>query len=106
LGRARKLPYAFTEQGVAMLSSVLNSETAMQVNIRIIRVFTKMKEFALTHKEILMQLAKLEKEVISNNKNNERNSKDIENIFMVLKELLEKESKPKPRNPIGFNRYE
>jgi phage regulator Rha-like protein len=99
-GGTRKLPYAFTEQGVAMLSSVLNSETAIEVNIRIIRVFTKMKEFALTHKEILLQLAKLEKEV-------KGNSKDIENIFMVLKELLEKESKPpKPRNPIGFKQYE
>lgn len=105
-GGTRKLPYAFTEQGVAMLSSVLNSETAIEVNIRIIRVFTKMREFALTHKEILMQLAKLEKEVSSNNRNTERNSKDIENIFMVLKELLEKESKPTPRNKIGFKQYD
>jgi phage regulator Rha-like protein len=98
-GGTRKLPYAFTEQGVAMLSSVLNSETAIEVNIRIIRVFTKMREFALTHKEILLQLAKLEKEV-------KGNSKDIENIFMVLKELLEKESKPTPRNKIGFKQYD
>ena len=79
-----------------MLSSVLNSETAIEVNIRIIRVFTKMRAFALTHNEILMQLSKLEKEVSSNNRNTESNSKDIENIFMVLKELLEKESKPTP----------
>ncbi|MCX6322888.1 MAG: hypothetical protein NTZ41_01630 [Sphingobacteriales bacterium] len=94
-GGTRKLPYAFTEQGVAMLSSELNSESAIEVNIRIIRVFTKMREFALTHKEIFMQLAKLEKEVSSNNRNTERNSNDIENIFMVLKELLTKESKRK-----------
>ena len=87
------MPYAFTEQGVAMLSNVLNSETAIEVKIRIIRVFTKMREFALTHKEILMQLAKLEKEVGSNNRNTERNSKDIENIFAVLKELIEKNAK-------------
>jgi hypothetical protein len=53
-----------------------------------------------------MQLAKLEKEVSSNNKTTERNSKDIENIFMVLKELLAKESKPTPRNKIGFKSYE
>lgn len=105
-GGTRKLPYAFTEQGVAMLSSVLNSETAIEVNIGIIRVFTKMREFALTHKEILMQLAKLEKEVSSNNRNTERNSNDIKNIFMVLKELLTKESKPTPRNKIGFKSYE
>ncbi|MBP6432618.1 MAG: ORF6N domain-containing protein [Ferruginibacter sp.] len=98
-GGTRYMPMAFTEQGVAMLSSILNSKTAIEVNIRIIRVFTKMREFALTHKEILMQLAKLEKEV-------KGNSKDIENIFMVLKELLEKESKPQPRNKIGFKHYD
>lgn len=98
-GGTRYMPMAFTEQGVAMLSSILNSKTAIEVNIRIIRVFTKMREFALTHKEILLQLAKLEKEV-------KGNSKDIENIFMVLKELLEKESKPTPRNKIGFKHYE
>lgn len=94
-GGRRKLPNAFTEQGVAMLSSILNSDTAIEVNIRIIRVFTKLKEYALTHKEILLQLAKLEKEV-------KGNSRDIENIFMVLKELLEKESKIIPRRRIGF----
>ena len=65
-----------------------------------------MRAFSLTHKEILMQLAKLEKEVSSNNSHTERNSKDIENIFMVLKELLEKESKPTPRNKVGFKQYE
>jgi hypothetical protein len=98
-GGRRKLPHAFTEQGVAMLSSILNSDTAIEVNIRIIRVFTKMREYALTHKEILLQLAKLEKEV-------KGNSKDIENIFMVLKELLEKEVKPASRNKIGFKHYD
>ena len=105
-GGTRKMPYAFTEQGVAMLSSVLNSDTAIEVNIRIIRVFTKMRAFALTHKEILMQLAKLEKEISINNKNTERNSRDIENIFMVHKELIEKDAKPAPRNKIGFKQYD
>ncbi len=61
-GGRRNLPYAFTEQGVAMLSSILNSDIAIEVNIRIIRVFTKLKEYALTHKEILIQLGKLEKQ--------------------------------------------
>ena len=99
-GGTRYIPMAFTEQGIAMLSSVLNSKTAIEVNIRIIRVFTKLKEYALTHKEILLQLAKLEKEV-------KGNSKDIENIFLVLKELLEKQSKPTPpRNKIGFKNYD
>ena len=95
-GGVRKMPFAFTEQGVAMLSSVLNSEIAIEVNIRIIRVFTKLREMVATNKEILMQLSKLEKEVTGN-------SKDIENIFAVLKELIESQHKPlPPRNPIGF----
>jgi hypothetical protein len=99
-GGSRKLPNVFTEQGVAMLSSVLNSDIAIAVNIRIIRVFTKMREYALTNKDILLQLNKLEKET-------KNNSKDIENIFSVLKELIEKQTiAPKPRNKIGFKHYD
>jgi hypothetical protein len=98
-GGRRKRPNAFTEQGIAMLSGILNSDIAIEVNIRIIRVFTKLREYALTHKEILLQLAKLEKEV-------KGNSRDIENIFAVLKELIEKQSKPAPRNKIGFRHYD
>lgn len=94
-GGIRYLPNAFTEQGVAMLSSILNSETAIEVNIRIIRVFTRLREYALTHKDILRQLAQLEKEV-------KGNTRDIDNIFAVLKELIEKQSQPAPRNKIGF----
>ncbi len=98
-GGRRKLPNAFTEQGVAMLSSILNSDVVVGVNIRIIRVFTKLREYALTHKDILLQLAKLEKEV-------KGNSKDIGNIFMVLKELIVKHSTPPPGNKIGFKQYD
>ena len=97
-GGRRTLPNAFTEQGVAMLSSILNSDVAIAVNIRIIRVFTKLREYALTHKEILLQLSRMEKQV-------KGNSSDIVNIFMVLKELIEKQSKPiPPRRRIGFRR--
>jgi hypothetical protein len=88
-------PFCFTEQGVTMLSCILNSKTAIEVNLRVIRVFVKMREYALTHKEILLQLVRLEKEV-------KGNSKDIENIFIVLKELIEKHNTPAPRNRIGF----
>jgi hypothetical protein len=99
-------PFCFTEQGVTMLSCILNSKIAIEVNIRIIRVFVKMREYALTHKDIFMQLAKLEKEVSSNNRNTEKNNKDIEIIFTVLKELIEKQSKPVTRNRIGFKHYD
>jgi len=98
-GGRRTLPNAFTEQGVAMLSSILNSDTAIEVNIRIIRVFTRLREYALTHKEILLQLSRLEKEVKSN-------SKDIENIFSVLKELIEKDAQPVSRKKIGYKHYD
>lgn len=57
----RKRPYAFTEQGVSMLSGVLNSAVAIKVHIQIIRVFAKMKALLLTQKDILLQLEKLEK---------------------------------------------
>lgn len=95
----RYAPFCFTEQGVTMLSCILSSKTAIEVNVRIIRVFTKLREYALTHKEILVQLSKLEKEV-------KNNSRDIENIFSVLKELIEKQASPSPRNKIGYKRYD
>jgi phage regulator Rha-like protein len=60
----RKLPLVFTEQGVAMLSSVLNSETAIEVNIKIIRVFTRMREMLITHKDILLQLEQMERKIL------------------------------------------
>jgi len=83
-----------------MVSCILNSKTAIEVILRVVRVFVKMREYALTHKEILFQLIKLEKEV-------KGNSKDIENIFMVLKELIEKQSKPRSfKNKIGFKHYD
>ncbi len=80
-GGTRKLPYAFTEQGVAMLSSVLNSERAVLVNIHIIRVFTRLREMLSTHKDILLKLEKLERKAVSQDE-------DIKLIFEYLKELL------------------
>ncbi len=98
-GGARYRPRVFTEMGVAMLSSILNSKTAIDVNIKIIRVFAKMREYALTNKEVLIQLSKLEKEV-------SMNRVDIENIFIALKELIEKSHTPAIRNKIGFKHYD
>ena len=89
----RKLPYAFTEQGVSMLSGVLNSGIAIQVHIQIIRVFTKMKEMLLTNKDILLKLEQMEKDV-------KTNKKDIALIFEALKQLIQKPKEPRRR--IGF----
>ena len=78
----RKPPLAFTEQGVAMLSSVLNSDRAIMVNIQIIRVFTKMRELLQTHKEILWKLEEIKiKDIEQDNK--------IMLIFEYLKQFEE-----------------
>jgi len=92
-GGTRKMPYAFTEQGVSMLSSVLNSDTAIEVNIRIIRIFAKLRKMLLTHKDILLKLEQMEKQMIEN-------SGDIQNIFAALRELLNPPQDPRPI--IGF----
>lgn len=89
----RYKPYAFTEQGVSMLSGVLNSAISIQVHIQIIRVFTKMKEMLLTNKDILLKLELLEKGV-------KTNKKDIAIIFEALKQLLNIPKEPRKR--IGF----
>jgi hypothetical protein len=96
-GGARKSPYAFTEQGVAMLSSVLNSETAIQVNIQIIRLFTKMKQLILDNKDLWMKIEKIEQHLV-------KNDEEIKTVFAYLKKLLVPENKP--RNPIGFRASE
>jgi len=87
----------FTEQGVSMLSGVLNSEIAIRVHIQIIRVFAKMQKLLLTHKEILLQLEKMEKKLTGHDE-------DIAAIFQCLKKLLSPEH-PRPRR-IGFRRKE
>ena len=92
-GGTRKPPYAFTEQGVAMLSSVLNSETAIQVNIQIIRLFTKMKQLILDNKDLWMKIEKIEQHLV-------KNDEEIKTVFAYLKKLLIQENKP--RTPIGF----
>ena len=92
-GGTRKMPYVFTEQGVAMLSSILNSERAILVNIHIIRVFTRMRQLLLTHKNVLLKLEKLERKAV-------QHGGDITLIFKYLKELLIQKSEPLRR--IGF----
>ena len=84
---------AFTEQGVAMLSSVLNSPRAIQVNVRIIRIFTRMRELVMTHKDILLKLEKLEHET-------SRNRTDLQKIFKTLKQMLRPSAEPRKR--IGY----
>ncbi len=84
------LPYVFTEQGVAMLSSVLNSERAIQVNIQIMRMFTRLRQIILTTEHLKNRIEELEKD------HNEKFKK----IFTVLELLVREEEKPKRK--LGF----
>lgn len=92
-GGRRYFPYAFTEQGVAMLSSVLKSERAIQVNIAIMRAFVKLREILSTHKELAHQLSALERKI-------EKHDAEIQSIFEAIR-LLMKPSTSHPRKT-GF----
>jgi hypothetical protein len=96
-GGQRYLPMAFTEQGVAMLSSILNSSVAIQVNIQIIRTFTAMRKMLLTNKDILLKLEQLDRKVTDHDK-------EIQIVFKYLKQLLN--PPPIPRVKIGFKHYD
>jgi hypothetical protein len=93
-GGRRYLPYVFTEQGVAMLSSVLNSEWATQVNIAIMRAFVKLRETLALHKELAKQLEALERKII-------HHDAQIQSIFDAIRRLTAPPEKPKSR--IGFH---
>jgi hypothetical protein len=91
----RRRPYCFTEQGVAMLSSVLNSEQSIAVNIRIMRIFTRIKQALMDVSELRLAI-----EEIRNKTNN--NTKNIEVVFRYLDELIDKKEKPVKRNKVGY----
>jgi hypothetical protein len=95
-GRHRKyLPYVFTEQGVAMLSSVLNSEQAIQVNIAIMRVFVNLRKKLLTHKTFARKLSAFEKKI-------EAQDEHIYTIFKAINNLMAPPAKKQRK--IGFKR--
>lgn len=86
----RRKPYAFTENGVAMLSSILNSERAIEVNIQIMRTFTKLREMLLTHRDLRQKIEEMEKKY----------DYQFKVVFDTIKQLLEPVKKPKRQ--IGF----
>ncbi len=91
----RRRPYAFTEQGVAMLSSVLNSERAILVNIQIMRTFTKLREMLLTHKDLKRKIEAMEKKY----------DQQFRVVFDAIRQLLEPQEKSITR-VIGFESRE
>ena len=87
----RYRPYAFTEQGVAMLSSVLKSKRAIQVNIAIMRAFVKLREIMATHKDLAQKLEQME----------EKYDAQFSGVFDAIRKLMEPPPQP-PRRRIGF----
>ena len=99
-GGRRHLPHAFTEQGVAMLSTVLNSEAAIQVSIQIIRVFTRMREFLSENKDVFLKMENYEKKFLKHDKKLSKHEKEIQIIFDALKRLINPRIPPRKR--IGY----
>jgi hypothetical protein len=98
-GGVRYVPMAFTEQGVAMLSSVVNSKKAIQVNIQIMRVFTRMREMLEDTLSLKLDIEEIKKKLKNQDKN-------IELVFIYLDELIEKHENPNPRPRVGFKRQD
>lgn len=96
-GGRRSIPFAFTEHGVLMLSSVLNSEKAIKVNIQIMRIFTRIRELLTNNLSIKLEIEEIKKKIINQDKN-------IELVFNYLDELIEKHDNPQPRKQIGYKR--
>jgi hypothetical protein len=94
-GGTRKMPRAFTEQGVAMLSSVLRSKRSVQMNIAIMRTFVKLRRILSTHKELANKLAQLERKI-------EKHDEEICAIFEAIRQLMAPPEKTKRR--IGFKK--
>ena len=94
-GGNRYTPFVFTEQGVAMLSSVLNSPTAIRVNIQIIRVFTKIRGILTDNLSVKLEIEEIKKKLVNHSKN-------IELVFNYLDELMDKKVNEKPRKEIGY----
>jgi len=92
-GGRRYLPYVFTEQGIAMLSSVLHSERAIQVNIAIMRVFVQLREMLSAHRELAVKLELLEHRL-------ESHDEQIHDIFEAIRQLMT--PSVSPRKKIGF----
>ena len=90
------MPYVFTEQGVAMLSSILHSERAIQVNIAIMRVFVRLREMMATHKELAFKLVELEERL-------EGHDEQIQNIFDAIRQLMAPPDPPRKKiYPVKF----
>jgi ORF6N domain len=93
----RYTPMAFTEHGVLMLSSVLNSDKAIQTNIQIMRIFSKVRQMLIDTTDLKIDILQMQKKL-------ENHDKNIELVFSYLDELTEKKANTKPRTKIGYKK--
>ncbi|GGA68365.1 hypothetical protein GCM10008015_06440 [Flavobacterium palustre] len=93
----RYAPMAFTEHGILMLSSVLNSDKAIQTNIQIMRIFVKVRQMLLDTTEMKLDIVQIQKKL-------ENQGKNIELVFSYLDELTDKKENDKPRTKIGYKK--
>ena len=102
-GGTRKLPNAFTQEGVAMLSGLLNSDIAIDVNISIMRAFVSVRNYVLQQSSMTQEIEELWKAI---NDLSEDNRKEFDDIYLALAELANKRKiADQPRRPIGFQHY-
>jgi hypothetical protein len=101
LSMTRTNPYVFTEQGIYMLATVINSDVAIQVTKKIMRTFTKMREFALTYGDIIKRLDGIEKTIRIDQQQMNYNTERIDDAFALLTEILN-DTKRTNKNLIGF----
>jgi hypothetical protein len=94
-GGRRSLPNAFTEHGVLMLSSVLNSRQAIQINIQVMRIFTRIRRMFIDNTELRLEIEKIKTKLDNHDKN-------MEVVFRYIDELIEPKPESKPRKRIGY----
>jgi hypothetical protein len=97
------LPNAFTEHGVLMLANVLKSSKAVEVSIKIIDIFVRLREVLISNQDILLKLEQLDKKIVNMGFDIKMHDGEIETIFELIKEIMAEKQKPQlPREPIGF----
>lgn len=104
-GGTRYMPMVFTEHGVLMLSSVLNSKQAITVNIQIMRIFSRFREILVTNQEIMERLERMEKSFVDTDGRFVQLEEEIQLVFTTFKEMMDGQA-TMSRNPIGFRREE
>ena len=119
-GGIRYMPFAFTEQGVAMLSSILNSETAIEINISIIRAFVSARKYLSSANNTIQEIQELkqrmkaleegtEETIAAINDLSEDTRKELDDIYLALSQLADKQkqiTRKNERKPIGFAQYD